>query len=797
MDPRSFEKAGLFYLGKDWTSDQGVIDDSPVLYDAKDLTTHAVCVGMTGSGKTGLCIGLLEEALLDQIPVIVIDVKGDITNLMLTFPELRPEDFEPWIDPAEAAGKNRSVSEHAAATAEVWKNGIASYGQDGARIAALKQSADFTIYTPGSTAGVPISVLKSFDVPPREILDDGDLFTDAIATAVSGLLSLVGINPDPVQSKEYILLARIFEHFWREGSPVALQTMIRSIQNPPFKTIGIMDVETVFPDKDRLTFAMTINNLFASPSFSSWLKGEALDIQKLLYTAQGSPRCSIISIAHLSEKERMFFVSLLLNETVSWMRRQTGTGSLRAILYMDEVFGYFPPVANPPSKKPMLTLLKQARAYGLGVVLATQNPVDLDYKGLSNTGTWFIGRLQTERDKERVMDGLEGANAASGKSFDRKELGQIISGLGKRVFLMNNVHENEQALFHTRWVLSYLRGPLTRDHIRALTDEEKQSAAMETRSVAPGKAAAKADTIAPNAPDDLPVSYLLDDNATSSGDSTHLVAGLYATARLHFADKRRDLDYWQDHQFIVPLDTDSIGEVWDDAVDITAENLYLSEDAPDKASYSSLPDICRESSFTRSALKSFKDYLYRTQRLSLMKCAALGESAEAGESEAEFRIRLRQALSEQRDEAIEKLRDTYEKKAQKLAARIRTAEERVAREKGQYDQQKLQTVISLGSTLLGSLLGRRRSGTTTARGIGRSMRDRADYQRRKKDLERLHHEAQQLEVELADEIRLLQAEYNPENLELDTVDIPPRKSDIQTAELCLVWIEQGHSLKSG
>src|SRR5690606_12942136 len=214
--------------------------------------------------------------------------------------------------------------------------------------------------------------------------------------------------------------------------------------------VGVVDLDTFFPAKDRLALGMKLNNLLASPSFASWLAGEPLDVQRLLYTADGKPRLSILSIAHLSESERMFFVTILLNEVVAWMRTQPGTGSLRAIVYMDEVFGYFPPTANPPSKRPMLTLMKQARAYGVGCVLATQNPVDLDYKGLSNAGTWFLGRLQTERDKLRVLEGLEGASAAAGASFNRQQMEALLASLGNRVFLMNNVHEDQPVLFQDR-----------------------------------------------------------------------------------------------------------------------------------------------------------------------------------------------------------------------------------------------------------------------------------------------------------------------------------------------------------
>ena len=422
-----------------------------VLYDSRDLVTHALCVGMTGSGKTGLCIGLLEEAAIDGIPAIVIDPKGDLANLLLTFPELRAEDFAPWINADEARNQGVEPAAFAAQQAELWKSGLAKWNQDGERIARLKSAADFTIYTPGSDAGVPVSILSSFAAPDEKTLEDREALRDRISATATSLLGLVGIDADPVQSREHVLLSTLLDAAWRAGKDLDLPTLIAQIQSPPVQKIGVLDLDSFYPAKDRFALAMALNNLLASPGFEAWLTGDPLDINRMLWTAEGRPRISIFSIAHLSDAERMFFVSLLLNQTLSWVRAQSGTTSLRALLYMDEIFGYFPPTANPSSKKPLLTLLKQARAFGLGVVLATQNPVDLDYKALGNTGTWFLGRLQTERDKARVLEGLEGAATAAGSGFDRAQMDTMLSGLAKRVFLMNNVHEKQPVLFETRW----------------------------------------------------------------------------------------------------------------------------------------------------------------------------------------------------------------------------------------------------------------------------------------------------------------------------------------------------------
>ncbi|MGH7214142.1 MAG: ATP-binding protein, partial [Tepidisphaeraceae bacterium] len=466
--PADFEKLGQFYLGRPYDLTHKKLLDGLVLYDSKDLVTHAVCVGMTGSGKTGLCLSLIEEAAIDGIPCIAIDPKGDLPNLLLTFPELRPQDFSPWINEDDARRKGVSPRDYAAQQSEMWRKGLASWGQDGQRIAKLRASADFAIYTPGSSAGISVSILKSFAAPSREILDDAELLSERVRTTATSLLGLLGVDADPVQSREHILLSTILAHAWKAGQDLDLASLIQQIQQPPVQRVGVIDLESFYPQKDRFALAMRLNNLMAAPGFESWMSGEALDVGALLHTAAGKPRVSIFSIAHLSDAERMFFVSLLLNQILGWTRSQSGTTSLRAIVYMDEIFGYFPPVANPPSKAPLLTLLKQARAFGVGVVLATQNPVDLDYKGLSNCGTWFVGRLQTERDKARVLDGLEGAAASASARFDRREMEEMLAGLGSRVFLLNNVHEDEPVVFETRWAMSYLRGPITREQLALL-----------------------------------------------------------------------------------------------------------------------------------------------------------------------------------------------------------------------------------------------------------------------------------------------------------------------------------------
>ncbi len=365
---QDFDKLGVFYLGRLYDLTRKSKLEDLLLYDSKDLVTHAVCIGMTGSGKTGLCVDLIEEAAIDNVPAIIIDPKGDITNLLLTFPNLQSEDFLPWINPDDALKKGLSEQDFAAQQATLWKEGLMKWGQDGKRIERLRQSADFCIYTPGSNAGMPISILKSFGAPPPELREDAELLQERISTTATSLLGLLGIDADPIRSREHILISNIFANAWQRGEDLDLGRLIQLIQSPPLTRIGVLDLESFYPSKERFGLAMQLNNLLAAPGFSLWLEGDALDVNALLHSQSGKPKISIFYIAHLSDAQRMFFVSLLLNQIVGWMRTQSGTTSLRSILYIDEVFGYLPPVANPPSKLPFLTLLKQARAFGLGLV---------------------------------------------------------------------------------------------------------------------------------------------------------------------------------------------------------------------------------------------------------------------------------------------------------------------------------------------------------------------------------------------------------------------------------------------
>ena len=791
----AYEKLGAFYLGKEM-GDDGKVGDDLVLYDAKDLTTHAMCVGMTGSGKTGLCLGLLEEALIDGIPAIAIDPKGDLGNLLLTFPGLSAAEFEPWIDPAEATRKGQTVPAYAKKTADLWRNGLASWGQDAERIKRLRASADFAIYTPGSSAGLPLTVLKSFNAPAPAVRDDADALRERVSSAVSGVLGLLGVDADPIRSREHILLSSILDRAWREGRNMTIGDMIQAIQQPGIRRIGVIDLDAFFPPKDRFELAMTLNNLLASPGFSAWLEGEPMDVQRLLWTAEGKPRLAVISIAHLNDQERMFFVTLLLNEVVSWMRAQPGSSSLRALLYMDEVFGFLPPTANPPSKLPMLTLLKQARAFGLGLVLATQNPVDLDYKALSNMGTWFLGRLQTERDKMRILDGLEGASTAASQTFDRKKVEATISGLRSRVFLLNNVHEDAPVLFHTRWVMSYLRGPLTRSQIKLLMSA-RPPATVVPGAAAPTKvsAADKKGNERPLLPPGVDERFVA--VARDAGEGQKLVyrPGLYATGRLHYVAARQDVDTWTEFTKYTELKGTKVPpNPWEKAGPF-GDDVPQFEDAPDEdAGYARLPPAATNTKTYTAWKKALVSALYQNERLPMWKCTALKLVSDGGESEGDFRVRCRQALRERRDLEIEKIRKRYGSKAERLQERIRKAEQKVETQQAQYESAKKGTLLRIGETILSVLFGRKKmtAGTigkasTTMRGMGRAGKEKQDVEQAQADLKEYTADLQALEKELEDAVDTVKDRWDEESLELEAAPVKPRKSDIGVDELALIW----------
>lgn len=699
-----YEKLGLLYLGGELSADGTPPASKPYLLPSKDLVTHGVIVGMTGSGKTGLGAVLLEEAAIDGIPAIVIDPKGDLGNLLLTFPSLSPEAFAPWVP----------VDDNAAAVAVRTRDGLAQWNQEPARIGLFENAVERAIYTPGSSAGRKLSIMGSFDRPTDDDAIDADETRRARAVSLtSSLLSLAGLDVDPVQSPEHVLVSSVLLHLWSVSPKTDLGQLLAHIQNPPFARIGMLETDSVAPPAMRQSIAMRLNTAFASPALQGFLDGEPLDIEKLLYNVDGKPRMSIITLAHLSDELRMFFVTILLNELLSWTRRQPGTSSLRALLYMDEVAGYLPPVKAPPSKAPIMTLLKQARAYGVGCVLATQNPVDVDYKALANAGVWYLGRLQTERDKARVLEGLEGNASATGGVFNKDAVDAALSSLPKRAFYAHNVHAKSSTTFTTRYALSYLRGPLTPQEVRKLNNASTPTTMMAAVNITPpAKASASASSSssslsatssAPPVPSMVQVRF--------AGTGT-LSPWLWAKTSLHYVHNKSGTDTWQTRYLLVPFVDDNPD--FDAAVSESEPVWLTTATAPSSSSFAPLPPACARDKSWESWRKTVITSVVKSQPLVLLSSAVTEVTSKPGESKSAFIQRVAQRARELRDDEVTTLTTKWAPKIARAQAALKKAEEKVDALGSKRTAQTVSTGVDIGMSVLGALFGTRRSVASAA-----------------------------------------------------------------------------------
>jgi hypothetical protein len=805
ITPELYEKLGAFYLGREYDVATKAMAESLVLYDSKDLVTHGVVLGMTGSGKTGLCLALLEEAAMDGVPVIAIDPKGDIGNFLLQFPNLAVEEFQPWVNEDDARRKGRSVEEHAANQAETWAQGLGEWGQSKERIRALKEKVDMAIYTPGSNAGLPVSILSSLDAPGEAVMEDRELLADRIESTVSSMLGLMGVEADPVQSKEHILMSNIVAHFWAKGQSLSLEVLVHAIQQPPIRKVGVVDIDSFLPEAKRSELAMKLNNLLASPGFGVWLEGEPLDIQRMYYTPEGKPRVSIFCISHLSDSERMFFVSLLMNQLLGWMRQQSGTTSLRALFYMDEIYGYLPPTANPPSKKPMMVLLKQARAFGLGMLLGTQNPVDLDYKALSNIGTWFLGRLQTERDMQRVLDGLQGAASSSGVTFDRAMLQKLLAALGNRVFLMNNVHEDHPVVLQVRWVMSYLSGPLSRNQIKKLMDPVRPAKKVAAGGGAddgfapPGAAAAATagvrNTIKPRLPEGVEEHFLRPNGGVEGSHLTYVPA-ILRSAVVTFEDAKKGVSGKRVVTLVNEVDVKGQRVNWDKFIEIPRElEVAKFEGEPEEgAAYAETPGAALKSATYASIEKDFIDQLYNQESVEVCFNPLIKAWSHPGETEGDFKARVAHRARELRDQAVEALRAKAAKSLKSLEDKAVRAQAKVETQTAQANSAKMSTLFKVGSSILGALLGGRKSGlksvasSTTVSGVSRAWQQTKEVDAAEAELERIKGEMEDLEKQVEAEVQKVTDAYDPNLLVLEKVRLTPLKKNIQPVATGILWL---------
>jgi hypothetical protein len=807
------EQPGSFYLGQEHDLVEDETYDEPIYYDARDLTTHAVVLGMTGSGKTGLGAILLEEAALDGIPALVIDPKGDMTNLLLTFPELRAEDFAPWVDAGEARRKEMEVDDYAAAMAERWRAGLAATGQGPERIRRLRDAVEFAIYTPGSSAARGVSILQSLSAPRVPWDVDPEPIHERIGSTVSALLSLIGVDADPVRSREHILLSSILEDAWRQGEDLDLAGLIMRVQKPPLAQIGVFPLESFYPEDDRIELALLLNGLMASPTFADWLEGEPLEADHLLYTPEGKPRVSVLYIAHLSEAERQFFVTLLLEQVIAWMRAQTGTTSLRALLYMDELFGYLPPhPANPPTKQPFLTLLKTARAFGLGLVLTTQNPVDLDYKALTNAGTWFIGRMQAERDKERVLEGLEGVEVAEGGP-SRAELDRMISALRSRVFLLHSVHRDGPEVFHTRWAMSYLRGPLTRAQLRQLAEEQApapRAAAVAVRDEAPEPVAAievelPYNPVPPQLPSSVKQVFLPVDitaaEALAAREAGARWPGAAKEAKLFYEpallglgvvrfphNKSRQV-HSEEVAYLVPLEGRGDVIAWaGHEVELSAEDV---EAGPRPgALFAELPPALGESKHHTALKKGFDDYLYYNKRITLWHNPHVDLYSAPEETRNAFIRRVREAAREARDEEAAKLEARFDKDLERLEDKVRREERELEEDEIEYSARKKEELLSGAESVFDLFSGRsmRRSMSSASRKRRMTRQAKADVEESEEVIEELEADMEEMARERAEALEALTDEWAERIEDLEEIEVNPRRADVRVGLFALAWL---------
>jgi hypothetical protein len=798
-----------FYLGRIYDPQSRQPSDRILFYDPDDLTTHAVVVGMTGSGKTGLCIDLLEEAALNNVPALMIDPKGDITNTLLHFPQLAPGDFLPWINVDEARRQGKTVEQQAQDVADLWRHGLAQWDIKPERIQALKDGPRFAIYTPGSSAGLPLSILASLAAPAISWDSHQELLREKISGTVIALLGLIGLRDvDPVRTREHILLANIFEHAWSQGKDLDLGELIMQTQSPPFEKLGVFDVNRFFPEGERFELAMSLNNILAAPAFQPWIEGEPLDIPNLLYDASGRARHSIFYIAHLPEAERMFFVTLFYSAVESWMRAQSGTTSLRALVYFDEIAGYLPPVSNPPAKEPMMRMLKQARAFGVGLVLAAQNPADIDYKALSNTGTWFIGKLATEQDKQRLLDGLSSAMPGG---LDQREYDQLISSLDKRVFLLRNVHEKQPQLFHTRWAMNYLAGPITRAQIpdlNALTGATLAATpAMPTDYAAASSppppiiniriGAATRPTVPSRVMEYfLPNNLTLSQAAKASGHSlpteTKSSGLLYqpvllAQANIRFLNRKYSLNH-EMRQTALVHEPDRRGMVrWDNHLVKAIEPRSLDSAPVPEARFADLEAPLIDATVLRSLQSDYTDWIYHTCQVTVSANESLNVYAGPDVSADAFKKMCDEAAEAKADIAIDKLEAQYERKIESIEKKLSREEAELREDEAELAHRKREELGTHAETLLSLFSKRRRSVSSSLSKRRMTEKAKADVEESVEAIADFKKELQDLAQEMETALDELKEHWAEIAADITEIPVTPYKKDIDLALFGVAW----------
>jgi len=742
-------------------------DGQPVELDPEDFRTHGVVVGMTGSGKTGLCLVMLEEFVRAGVPVIAIDPKGDLGNLSLVFPELSAEDFEPWAD-----------GEDAQALADRWREGLGGHGLGPEELAELRAKLDLTLYTPGSEAGVPVDVVAALSAPAD--ISDAEALRGLVSDTVSGLLSLVGKTADPVRDPAHIVLCTLLEGAWNKGEDLDLESLITLLVDPPFEKVGVFPTDRFFPPDDRMDMAMKLNGVIASPSFAAWMRGAPMDVEGML---QGGVH--VFCLAHLDEAERQFFVALLLGRIVAWTRMQPGTERLRALVFLDEAAGYLPPnPKKPPTKGPVLTLMKQARAVGLGVLLATQNPIDLDYKALSNAGLWFVGRLRTEQDRRRLLKGLPDPDVD-------------LAGLEKRQFLLARAKGGTE-LFGTRWAMCYLRGPFTRREIQAQRRADTPAVPVAPPPVVLGDEKWKLPDIPPPIAVEQsvldartvfsarlgPVFSAFAEPARQDGRVVYRPA-LHAELALRFEQARHGfvLDH-SEHRVLFPLPEEGFADAFhrprlepDDFVEV-----------PDEGLFANVPDWIDEEREWKTARAQLVDAVYRTETRGMFVNPTLRLYGRAGETREQFAKRCKAAVQDRIDAKVSKLQAGLEKKVASIEKRIASRTRMLEEKERQLSSRKAEEVVNAGEVLLSLFTGRRRSLSGVVSKRGRTSDARARVAKVEAEIDALRDEMADLILQTDEKMSSIRAEQYAVLDDTEEREVRLRKKDITVVRMGLLWI---------
>jgi len=766
------------YLGRDGAGGQAVLD-------ADHLTTHAVCLGMTGSGKTGLGVIVLEELARRGVPLLVIDLKGDMVNLLLSFPGLSGPEFEPWLPVDAVEGGDRAAV--AVEQAERWRKGLEGSGLGEQDLRAVRSGLRWRLLTPGAGAAAPLDILPALSAPPGwDPEADQDAATDRVNGVTSALLSLIGRGGDPLSDRDHVLVASVVLDAWRRGRELDLRGLLSSLAEPALEVLGALPLDVFYPRDERMKLVLALNTLLASPAFRAWTEGTPLAMDHLL-GSPAEPCGTIVSVAHLDHRQRVFVLALLASELVAWMRRQPASGGLRALLYVDEVQGILPPhPANPPTKGPLLTLLKQGRAFGVGAWLATQNPVDLDYKALGNAGVKAIGRLVTERDRERALEGLGMRHLADGRNAET-----VVASLAKREFLLDDVRSSPRVTqFKTRWAMSYLRGPVTLAEMEPLLSRDEGSSAPKTvpppEPRSPTGQAPRGSSTPPLVAADTPVVF--------AGDLEGEVRPWVLVSNSVMVERRtiglqRQLDEWRR----VPVD-DAGKVIWSEGELLDTPPQRQAQPSPGMVFPVAVgSDLADE---LEKAAKRFVVWRARQPVVTLVN-AKLKLVAEPGETRDQLLERCLEAADRADDTQQERARVRFERRMQTLRKRLGREEDELERDEAQLQSRRTEQRLGVVEGLLSVLLGSRsvRSAASKAGSRARSvaskrrMTEKARFSvvESEREIERLEAELEDLASEMEEEIERIAAESETKAEQIEELEIRPTRTNVTVRSVELLW----------